>query len=169
MKKFVLALLLGFMVAGCQAQNDQRKSNDDMAEKKTDSLTVDKPKISWKVDKKYDEEGNVIGYDSIYSYTYDNLKNLPKEMNLDSIMNSMKFFSHGNLSTFFEDRDLSPFFDKDSILNESPFFDDFFERQGANNFSDMQELFQQMDSLQKMMMEKHRNFKPDKIGSKSKI
>jgi len=169
MKKFVLALLSGFMVSGCQAQNDQRKSNDDMAEKKTDSLSVDKPKICWKVDKKYDDEGNAIGYDSIYSYSYDNLRNMPKEMNLDSIMNSMKFFSNGNLSTYMDDRDLSHFFDKDSILNENPFFDDFFKRQGANNFSDMQELFQQMDSLQKMMMEKHRNFKPDKTESKSQI
>ncbi len=65
MKKFVFALVLGFMVVGGQAQNDRNKSKADLAEKNTDSLSIDKPKISWKVDKKYDEEGNVIGYDSI--------------------------------------------------------------------------------------------------------
>ena len=169
MKKFVFALLLGFMVVGGQAQTDRNKSKADLAEKNTDSLSIDKPKISWKVDKKYDEEGNVIGYDSIYSFSYDNLGNLPKQMNLDSIMNSMKFFSHGNLSSFFEDHDLGRFFDKDSMMNGNQFFDDFFDRQRTNNFSDMRQLFQQMDSLQNMMMEKHRNFVPDETKSKSKI
>ncbi|MCK0146608.1 hypothetical protein MWU78_13210 [Arenibacter sp. F26102] len=169
MKKFVFALLLGFMVAGCQAQNDQSKAKDDLIEKNTDSLSVHKPKISWKVDEKYDEEGNVIGYDSIYSYSYDNLGNLRKEMNLDSIMNSMKFFFQGNLSSFFEDHDLGRFFEKDSLMIGNQFFDDFFERQRANNFSDMRQLFQQMDSLQNMMMEKHRKFMPDETESKSKL
>ncbi|MCM4153457.1 hypothetical protein DHD05_17830 [Arenibacter sp. N53] len=169
MKKFVFALLLGFLVLGCQAQNDQNKSKGDLAEKNRDSLSVDKPKISWKVDKEYDEEGNVIGYDSIYSFSYDNLGNLHKDMNLDSIMNSMKFFSQGNLSSFFQDHDLGRFFEKDSLMNGNQYFDDFFERQRANNFSDMRQLFQQMDSLQNMMMEKHRNFMPDETKGKSKI
>ncbi|MCM4173340.1 hypothetical protein DHD32_17835 [Arenibacter sp. TNZ] len=169
MKKIVFTLLLGFMVTGCQAQNDRTKTIDDLVEKKTDSLGVDEPKISWKVDKKYDEKGNVIGYDSIYSYSYNNLGNLAKGMNLDSIMNSMKFFSYDNFSSYREDQYLGRIFNEDSLLNVNPFFDDFFEKQRANNFSDMRQLFQQMDSLQNMMMEKHRNFMPDETKSKSKI
>lgn len=169
MKKYVFALLLGFMVAGCQAQNDRTKSTIDLVEKKTDSLAVDKPKISWRVNKKYDEEGNVIGYDSIYSYSYNNLRNLSEEMNLDSIMNSMKFFSQGKLSPFLEDDDLKRFLDKDTLLDGNPFFDDFFEKQRANNFSGMRELFQQMDSLQDLMMEKHHKLIPNTKVDKSKI
>ena len=46
MKKFMFTLLLGLMLTGCQAQNDQGKSKEDLAKKSTDSLTVDKPKIS---------------------------------------------------------------------------------------------------------------------------
>ncbi|MBU2906271.1 hypothetical protein KO529_15865 [Arenibacter algicola] len=169
MKKFVFSLLSGLILVACQAQDDRSKSKVDLAEKNTDSISVNKPKISWKVDKKYDEKGNVIGYDSIYSYSYSNLKNLPKEMNLDSIMNSMKFFSQGNLSSFMEGHNLGQFMDMDSIMNGSQYFKDFFERQRSNNFSDMRELFQQMDSLQNMMMERHRNFKPEAIEEKSKL
>ncbi|MCK0135140.1 hypothetical protein [Arenibacter sp. S6351L] len=169
MKKFVFSLLSGLILVACQAQDDRNKSKVDLAEKNTDSISVNKPKISWKVDKKYDEKGNVIGYDSIYSYSYSNLKNLPKEMNLDSIMNSMKFFSQGNLSFFMEGHNLGQFMDMDSIMNGSQYFKDFFERQRSNNFSDMRELFQQMDSLQNMMMERHRNFKPEAIEEKSKL
>lgn len=169
MKKFVFTLLLGLILVGCQAQDDRSKSKVDLAEKKTDSTFLDKPKISWKVNKKYDEQGNVIGYDSIYSYSYDNFKNLPKDMNLDSIMGSMKFFSQGNLSSFMDDRNLGRFMDVDSLMNGNQYFNDFFERQRTNGFSGMRELLQQMDSLQNMMMERHRNYKPDASEQKSKF
>ncbi|MCK0190377.1 hypothetical protein [Arenibacter sp. F20364] len=169
MKKFVFTLLLGMLLTGCQAQVDNSNAKDDLAGKHSDSLTADKPKISWKVDKKYDEAGNVIGYDSIYSYYYDNLKNLPKDMNLDSIMGSFKFFSRDDLSSFMEDHNFGQFMDVDSLMNGHHYFDDFFERQRSNGFSDMRELFRHMDSLQNMMMERHRNFKPDASEEKSKL
>ena len=169
MKKLVFTLLLGLMLAACQAQDDRSKSKVDLVDKNTDSISADKPKISWKVNKKYDEEGNVVGYDSIYSYSYGNLNNLPKQMNLDSIMGSMNFFSQDNLSSFMEDYNLVQFMGKDSLMNGSHYFNDFFEQQRNNNFSDMRKLFQQMDSLQNMMMERHRNFKPEAIEEKSKL
>ena len=169
MKKFMFTLLLGLMLTGCQAQSDQGKSKEDLAKKSTDSLTVDKPKISWKVDKKYDEAGNIIGYDSIYSYYYDNMGKFAEEMDLDSIMKSMKFFSHGKLSSLMEDHNFGQFMDMDSLMNGNQYFNDFFERQRNNNFSDMRKLFQQMDSLQNMMMEKHRSFLPEDKEEKSKL
>jgi len=46
-------------------------------------------------------------------------------------------------------------------MNGNHFFDDFFERQRNNNFSDMRQLFQQMDSLQNMMTKGHRSVKPE--------
>ena len=169
MKKIVFTLLFCLFLAVSHAQDDRIKSKVDLAEENKDSISVDKPKISWKVNKKYDEAGNVIGYDSIYSYSYGNLKNFPREMNLDSIMGSMKFFSQGNLSSFMEDHNLGRFMDVDSLMNENQYFDDFFERHRANGFMDMRQLFQQMDSLQNMLMERHRNFKPNTGEEKSKL
>jgi hypothetical protein len=90
-------------------------------------------------------------------------------MDLDSIMKSMKFFSHGKLSSLMEDQNLGRIMDMDSLMNGSQYFNDFFESQRNNNFSDMQKLFQQMDSLQNMMMEKHRNFLPEEKEERSKI
>jgi hypothetical protein len=169
MKKFVFTLLLGLILAGCHAQDDRSKSKDDLAEKKTDSTFLEQPKISWKVDKKYDGQGNIIGYDSIYSYSFDNLRNLPRDMNLDSIMGSMRILSQGNLSSFLEDHNMGRFMEMDSLMNGDQFFNDFFERQRSNGFSGMQELFQQMDSLQILMMERHGNLTPDASGEKSKL
>ena len=169
MKRIVFTLLLGLFLTVSHGQDDRSKSRVDLAEENKDSISVDKPKISWKVNKKYDEAGNVIGYDSIYSYSYDNFKNLPKDMDLDSIMESMKFLSHDNLSSFMKDHNSGQFMDIDSLLNGNQYFNDFFERQRGNNFSDMRELFQQMDSLQNLMMERHRSIKPEAIEEKSKI
>ncbi|MDL5512361.1 hypothetical protein QSE00_11080 [Arenibacter sp. M-2] len=169
MKKFVFTLLLGLILVACQAQDDRGPSKLELAERSTDSISRDTPKISWKVDKQYDEEGNVIGYDSIYSYSYSNLESLPKEMNLDSIMGAMKFFSEDNLYSFMEDHNLGRFMDIDSLMGRGPYFNDFFERQRNNNFSDMRKIFQQMDSLQEMMMERHRHFKPEALKEKSKL
>jgi hypothetical protein len=169
MKKIVFTLLLGLILTGCHAQDDRSKSKDDLAEKKTDSSFLEKPKISWKVDKKYDEQGNIIGYDSIYSYSLDNWRNLPMDMNLDSIMGSMRILSQGNLSYFLEEHNMGRLMQMDSLMNGDQFFNDFFERQRTNGFSGMQELFQQMDSLQNMMMERHPNYKPDTSGEKSKL
>lgn len=169
MKKIVFTLLLGLFLTVSHGQDDRSKSKVDLAGENKDSISVNKPKISWKVNKKYDEAGNVIGYDSIYSYSYDNFKNLQKDMDLDSLMESMKFLSHNNISSFMKDNNLVQFMDIDSLLNGNQYFNDFFERQRKNNFSDMRELFQQMDSLQNMMMERHRSFKPEAIEEKSKI
>ena len=169
MKKLVFSLLLGLMMASCQAQDDRNRSRADLADKNTDSSAVDKPKISWKVDKKYDENGNVIGYDSIYSYSYNNFKKMPMEMDLDSIMGAMKFFSQDDLSIFMEEYNLGRTMDMDSLMNGHHLFKDFFEGQGHHNFSDMRKLFQQMDSLQNIMMERFGQFKPEAMEEKSKI
>lgn len=169
MRKFVFTLLLGLMLVSCQAQDDRSRSKVDMAEKNTDSSSVDKPKISWKVDRKYDEDGNVIGYDSIYSYAYSNHKNLPIDMDLDSIMGAMKFFSQDGPTSFMEEYNLGRTMDMDSFLNANQYFKDFFEGQRSNNFSDVRKLFQQMDSLQNMLMERHGGFKPKAMEEKSKI
>ena len=169
MKKLVFSLLLGLMLASCQAQDDRNRSRADLADKNTDSSAVDKPKISWKVDKKYDENGNVIGYDSIYSYSYNNFKKMPMEMDLDSIMGAMKFFSQDDLSTFMEEYNLGRTMEMDSLMTGNQYFKDFFEGQGYHNFSDMRKLFQQMDSLQNIMMERFGQFKPEAKEEKSKI
>ena len=68
-----------------------------------------------------------------------------------------------------EDHNFGQFMDMDSLMNGNQYFNDFFERHRNNNFSDMRKLFQQMDSLQNMMMEKHRSFLLEDKEEKSKL
>lgn len=166
MKRVMFALLLGTMISGCNAQ-DKGGSGNAIQDKDT-SVTV-KPKATWKVDKEVDENGNIIKYDSVYSYSYSNMDSIPFTMDLDSIMKGIPFFSHGNLSSIMQDQDLGHIFDRDSLIQGNRFFEEFFERQRNGDFSEMKQLMQQMDSLQRTIMGGNGYLLPRAIEKKSKL
>ena len=71
MKKYVLLFMIGMLSVSCNSQNK------DLKNKESEEKSIKEPKGSWKVDKEFDENGNLIRYDSIYSWSsddkYDNL------------------------------------------------------------------------------------------------
>jgi hypothetical protein len=102
------------------------------------------PKTDIKVNKEYDDQGNLIRYDSTYSYSFLNMDN-------DSIPNDSIFsmfrdhFNHQFL--FSEDPFFKDFFFQDSVMNENFFDDNFFEKRFRENMRQMDNLFQEMDSV----------------------
>ena len=58
-----------FLISSCTAQTkkDEDKNKIEISKEKI------KPKISYKVNKEYDENGNLIKLDSTYSYYYSNI------------------------------------------------------------------------------------------------
>jgi hypothetical protein len=102
------------------------------------------PQTSVKVDKKYDSKGNLIKYDSTYSYYYSNVKD-NKNLN-DSILNNFK--NHFNSKYFFStDPYFNDFFFQDSLLKYDFYRKDFFMNRFRNNMRMMDSLFWGMDSL----------------------
>ncbi len=91
-----------------------------------------KPEINIDVQKKYDEKGNMILYDSTYSYSWSDYAN---DMDLDSVLK--RFHHHLELYNYFDDNFFpnSFFFpgfpdnksEPDTILRHE-FYDDFFNR-----------------------------------------
>ncbi len=53
----------------------------------TDSVKHENPKIQIKVNRKYDDKGNVIGYDSTYSYSYTYSNGQIRDIDVDSLLN----------------------------------------------------------------------------------
>lgn len=149
MKRMMFALLMGTMIFGCNAQD---KGNSDQTIHVKDSLATSGPHATWKVDREVDENGNVVRYDSIYSYSYGNMDSIPLGIDLDGIMKKMPFFSQGNFSDFMADGNLKSFFGPDSLMQGRRFFEEFFEGQRGHDFSDIKQLMQQMDSLQRTIM-----------------
>ena len=136
MKKLtILALILLF--TECKGQENEHQTS----EIKKDFVT--EPNGSWDVRREYDEHGNLISYDSIYSYS--NIKGDSVKVNLDSIMGSFrKYFQE---STPFQWKDNFSYFPKnDSLFKKNFFRDDYFFDQWERQPMDIEEMMRRMDS-----------------------
>jgi hypothetical protein len=128
----VVAVFLGYL--NCNGQIE----NNDTAKDKNN------PKTNIKVNKEYDNQGNLIRYDSTYSYSYSNMDN--DTVFNDSIFNIVRghYIDHflSSDDPFFKD-----FFFRDSLMKDDFFNDDFFMKRFKQNKEQMDNLFQEMDSV----------------------
>ena len=62
-----MAIMLTVTLSGCNGQKWKKEI--------ADTAKVNTPKTDIRVNKEYDENGNLIKYDSSYSYFYSNSKN----------------------------------------------------------------------------------------------
>ena len=139
----LIAIALSFTLLGCNGQTG--KQNGDSVNKGTN------PQTSIKVDKKYDSKGNLINYDSTYSYYYSNIKDnkgLEDSIfaNFKNQFNNKYFFS---TNPYFND-----FFFQDSLLKYDFYRKDFFINRFRNNMRMMDSLFWGMDSLKNSFFNK---------------
>ena len=132
----VLTIAVSLTMLSCNGQSIRDKGEG----AKSDTI----PQTIIKVDKKYDNNGNLIKYDSSYSYYYSNIKD---NNNLkDSIFNNFK--KQFNNSYFFSsDPYFNDFFFQDSLLKYDFYRNDFFINRFRNNMRMMDSLFWRMDSL----------------------
>ena len=100
-----------------------------------DTMKNDSPNESWNVNKSYDKDGNIIQYDSSYSYSY---SSSGENLNIDSLIST--FGINNFFSSPFELDSTFNFFNQRSRMIEDvfkefiqidSFFNDFFE----DNFS----------------------------------
>lgn len=102
------------------------------------------PQTNIKVNKEYDKKGNLIKYDSTYSYYYSNIAG--KDGLKDSIFSSFK--DRFNKEYYFSKRPyFNDFFFQDSLLDYDFYKKDFFYKRYLGNMLRMERLFHEMDSL----------------------
>ena len=159
MKKYSLFLFVALLCCGCNSKNNESKEGKIDRSKKD---LAELPKGSWTVDKEYDENGNLIRYDS--SYTWSSIKHMDKFSTLkkDSLVKSfelkfLKDFSH------FEDQGFSAVFTKDSLFSKHFFNDSFFNSNFGKDFMSLDKLRQQMIKRQREFLKKYQSefAKPD--------
>ncbi len=137
-----------FLLAGIAAHAQNLKS---------DSLNnkANKPQIQIKVKKVYDKNGNIIRYDSTYTWTY-NSQNGKKSIRIDSLMRHFMPFFRKNLP----DSLLQVFGNPDINLNDSAMMMDFFNNnhffdRWQNKVFDMNRELKAMDSLRMEFLKKY--------------
>jgi len=148
MKPFVLLTFLGLSLMSCNAQNKEPKiepSDTPQALVEKDSEEI--PKGTWKVTKELDENGNVIKYDSIYSYSYGNANGQEMKIeDVDSLIQSFRAYSKDRISPSWDHSLLDPFWE-DSRIEERFFNEEFFQDRWKSDFESIQNRMKQMDSL----------------------
>lgn len=153
MKKYIFLFIIGFLSFSCNAQEDKTKKEEINHDENT---VVTKPKGSWKVDKEFDENGNLIRYDSIYSWSsndhYDSFSSVAK----DSLIQSYKSRFFSSFSEF-ENDGFDTIFSQDSLFSNRFFNDDFFGSSFGKDFMDIDKMRQQMLERQMRFLKKYQS------------
>jgi hypothetical protein len=152
MKKYVLLFMVGLLSISCNGQKNEQK----IETKESDEKLVEQPNGTWKVDKEFDENGNLIRYDSIYSWSSESKFDNLTSTNRDSLMQSFKSRFFTNFSGF-ENQGFEDVFSQDSLFSKRFFNDDFFGSNFGNDFMDIEKLRQQMLARQKKFLEKYQS------------
>ena len=140
MKKWLIFSFVTFLgLTGCNAQNAPKDSET----AGSDTVKV-QPDINIKVNKEYDENGNLIRYDSTYTYVYSNIDGNVQLQ--DSIFNEfMKHFNdHFGIT---DDPFFNNFFFTDSLLQYDFYKKDFFHNRFNDNLDLIDKMLREMDSL----------------------
>jgi hypothetical protein len=138
----LIAIALSVTLISCNGQTNKKSEND---------KSTAEPQTNIKVDKQYDSNGNLIKYDSSYSFYYSNIKD-DKNMG-DSIFSNFKSQFNRKYS-FSTDPYFSDFFFQDSLLKYDFYKKDFFLNRFRNNMKMMDSLFWGMDSLKNSFFSK---------------
>ena len=148
--KNVIAILLILAITGCKGQE---KEKEELSKDQNQEITQE-PKGQWEVHKEYDDLGNLIKYDSIYTYAYSNMEGDSIKINLDSIMDSFRGYFEDRVS-FDWKRDFSYFPKTDSLFMKDFFKEDYFLDNWQEHHSDIEDMMKKMDSVRNAFLRKH--------------
>lgn len=153
MKKYMITTLAALISFSCNSQENKEKK----IEKKNQEELAEAPKGSWKVNKEFDEEGHLMRYDSIYTWSsgadLDELAALDK----DSTLKSMQSRFYRSFSDFdFEREGFGDLFAEDSLFTKRFFNDDFFDSEFGKDFIDIESIRDRMERMQREFLERYR-------------
>jgi hypothetical protein len=156
----LFALVLSVLVAGCTEQKAQDKPTS-----KSRDLTDTgyNPKADIRVNKQYDDKGNLIWFDSTYSYHYESPGFKDDMIRSDSVFRNFKTPFRYNFDSMF-DSSMSGIFFNDSLFKYDFYNPDYFSKRFQLNMKRFEDMFYRMDSLKSGWLHRtypHGNLKKD--------
>ena len=153
MKNYFLISAFAILSVSCNGQ----EIKTEIAENNTSNKnSIEAPKGSWKVDKEFDEQGNLIRYDSIYSWSSDSVYKNLSAVARDSLIQSFKSSFFTNFSSF-EDDGFDKIFSKDSLFSQRFFNDDFFKSDFGKDYIDIDRIGEEMMERQRQFLKKYQS------------
>ncbi len=144
MKNLIFLSSIIFMVCtGCEGQKKPDKAN---AENKSAADSLNKPQTEIRVNRQYDDKGNLIQYDSSYSYYYmsPGMKNL--SISSDSLFRNFMIPFRHDFDNLFNDN-MNRIFFNDSLFKYDFYNSDYFSRRFQLNMRRFENMFRNLDSL----------------------
>ena len=125
-----------------QSATDGSKQSKVTAQARGDSLK--KPKVDIKVNRHFDEKGNMIGFDSTYTSYYSSVDGDSAKMN--SMFKDFNTYFKDQHESIFDDHFNNLFFN-DSLMYPDFFHKDFFSQRYKLNDKYFREMMSEMDSV----------------------
>jgi hypothetical protein len=141
MKKVLIACLL---LCGATACNGQAEKSETLQNKA--SQPESRPGASWKVNRHYDEKGNLIGYDSTYVWSFSPGNGGLNNTDPDSMMAAFRQYFNAGFPTLFSEGFGEPIWN-DSLFSRDFGRSDYFMQRWQQHFFDVNKLMQRMDSM----------------------
>ena len=150
MKKIALLFLVTILNLSCSAQEKE------IAKENTD-ITIQKkePNGTWKVDKEFDENGNMIRYDSIYSWSSLDRNDFANQ-DSNSLLQSFRSQFYRNFSRM-DNQGFEDMFSPDSIFTKRFFNNDFFTSEFGEDFMDIDRMHKEMEQMQHRFLKKYQS------------
>ena len=161
MKKATTLLIAAILSLSCDAQ--EKESAD--KQKKDDKQTIAaQPKGEWKVHKEFDEAGNLIRYDSVYTWSSGSELDDLSLLDRDSTLQSLRSRFYREFSGI-DEQEFGDLFSADSLFSKRFFNDDFFDSDFGRDFMDIDRIRERMERLQQEFLEKYQSeYEKDSIG-----
>jgi hypothetical protein len=145
MKRLVLMMFIAVLAIGCNGQ-EELKSAKKEAQKDKKENSLNQPKISWDVKKDKDENGNIIRYDSTYTWSYTNVEGDSMIVGADSVLQSFHSYFNENFPPIWNRSFTQPLWE-DSLFYQDFYRDDYFHNRWQQNYFEMDKMFKRMDSM----------------------
>ena len=146
--------VLFVVFSGCNGQTQKKQSEKvKNNEKVVPADSANKPQVSVKVNRQYDDKGNIIRFDSTYSYIYSSPKGSISLGN-DSVYSNFRSFFEKNHPALM-DRNIDNIFFNDSLFKYDFFNDDYFQKRFELNEKMFGSMYQQMDSIKKQYLKQN--------------
>jgi hypothetical protein len=149
----VVALIVS-LTCGCNANKKEKETLANNYEAAKD--TSNKPDIRVKVNKQFDSAGNIIKYDSTYSYFYSSPGGGRISLENDSVYSRFKSYFDKEYPDFFKPH--NDIFYNDSLFKYDFYNSDYFSKRFRMNQKLFDQYYHEMDSIKgKYLHEKYPN------------
>ena len=152
MKRTMIILgILAFLLAGCNGKGGESRNNGKTG---SDTLAQVQPVVHIRVKKIYDDQGNLIGKDSVYVWSFSNVRGDTLSVLPDSLMHMFMPFTLHNFPDSLQGL-MSSFFHEDSLFYRDFFNEDYFFDRFNKDLGPMTDILRQMDSLKKSFLKEY--------------